>query len=145
MHVRLLHESHGQRTFAVVLESGEDAPACLKAWAQEHDIGAATFTGIGAFREAVVGYFDTERREYLRIPVTDQVEVLTLAGNVTRDGDGPALHAHVVLGLRDGTARGGHLLEARVRPTLEVVAIETPSYLRRRRDSATGLMLLARD
>jgi predicted DNA-binding protein with PD1-like motif len=59
------------------------------------------------------------------------------------DGE-PKIHAHVVVGRRDGTALGGHLLDARVRPTLEVVLVETPATLRRTIDKTTGLPLLTR-
>jgi predicted DNA-binding protein with PD1-like motif len=48
----------------------------------------------------------------------------------------------VVLGRRDGSARGGHLLSAKVRPTLEVILTESPSYLRRAHDPASGLALI---
>jgi predicted DNA-binding protein with PD1-like motif len=102
------------------------------------------FTGIGAFREATLGYFELERRDYRRIPVREQVELLSLVGNVALADGQPKIHAHVVIGRRDGTALGGHLLDARVRPTLELVVVETPATLRRTLDEATGLPLLAR-
>jgi hypothetical protein len=54
----------------------------------------------------------------------------------------PRLHAHVVVGKRDGTAHGGHLLQARVRPTLEVILTESASYLARRHDPESGLALI---
>jgi predicted DNA-binding protein with PD1-like motif len=106
---------------------------------------AASFTGIGAFSRVTLGYFDLETRDYLRISIEEQVEVLSLAGNVALAGREPKLHAHVVVGKRDGTAHGGHLLDARVRPTLEVVAVESPGHLRRHMDEATGLPLLPRE
>jgi predicted DNA-binding protein with PD1-like motif len=53
------------------------------------------------------------------------------------------IHAHVVLGKRDGSAHGGHLLKARVRPTLELIVTESPGHLRRVTDEKTGLPLLA--
>lgn len=49
---------------------------------------------------------------------------------------------HLLNGLRDGTTRGRHLIEARVRPTLEVVVTESPEHLRRRTDPQTGLALI---
>lgn len=52
------------------------------------------------------------------------------------------MHAHVVVGLRDGSARGGHLLSANVRPTLEVILTESPSYLKRVHDPESGLALI---
>ena len=137
----------GQRTFVVVFEEGEDVIPALEAFASAQDLTAAEFTGLGAFSRAVLGFFDMEKRDYERIEVDEQVEVLTLVGNVA-DHDGKAkLHPHVVLGRRDGSAIGGHLLEATVRPTLEVMVTESPRLIRRRTDPRTGLPLidLARD
>ena len=104
--------------------------------------GPASAFGAGAGR-AVVGYFELHRRDYRRIAVDEQVEVLSLLGDITRDDSGVNLHLHTVLGLPDGSTRGGHLLEAVVRPTLEVILSETPAHLQRRRDPQTGLALLA--
>ena len=145
MTTRLLHEIQGQRTFAVVLGTDEDVLPSLLVWARERGISGASFTGIGAFREVTLGYFDLNRREYLRIPLSEQVEVLSLAGNVALHEGEPKLHAHVVVGKRDGSAHGGHLLDARVRPTLEIVAVESPAHLCREIDTATGLPLLPSD
>jgi uncharacterized protein len=141
MKVKLL-QREPSRIFAVVLSDGDEVPAGLLAFAEEHRITGASLTAIGAFEEATVAFFNPESKEYEKIPVREQAEVLTLAGNLARHGRDPKLHAHVVLGLRDGSTRGGHLVNARVRPTLEVTVIETPAHLRRRIDEATGLPLL---
>jgi uncharacterized protein len=107
------------------------------------DIGAASITAIGAFRESTVGYFDPDAKEYLEIPVKEQAEILCLVGDLTRgEDDESSLHAHVVLGLRDGTTRGGHLLAATVRPTLEVMVTESPVLLRRRYRPEISLALI---
>ncbi len=133
----------GERRFAVVLDTGEEAAECLLSFARENRITGAAFTGIGAFRDVTLGFFDIDRKEYERIRLDEQVEVVTLVGNfATKDGE-PKLHAHVVVSKRSGHAFGGHLLEAHVRPTLEVVVTETPADLRRETDPETGLPLLA--
>jgi predicted DNA-binding protein with PD1-like motif len=49
------------------------------------------------------------------------------------------------LGKSDGAAIGGHLLKATVHPTLEVILEESPGYLQRRMDEATGLPLIKID
>ena len=68
---------------------------------------------------------------------------MSAIGDVAVGDDGNAsLHVHVVLGLSDGTTRGGHLLEARVRPTLEVVLIGTPVHLRRKKKPDLGIALI---
>jgi uncharacterized protein len=139
---KLLHETAGIRTFALVLDTGDESMARVAAFAEEQDLDAADFTAIGAFSRAVVAYFDLERKDYQPIPVDEQVEVLSIVGHVTREPGGRNVHAHAVLGKRDGTTVGGHLLEGHVRPTLEVVLTESPAHLRRRKDDETGLALI---
>ena len=134
-------ESNG-RSFAVVLSSGDDVMEMLEAFAREQDVTTAQITAIGAFERAELGYFDWEDRRYVHIPVDEQVEVLSLAGDIAKSDGGPALHLHAVLGRRDGTTRGGHLLGAMVRPTLEVILREPPAELRKRHDPESGLALI---
>jgi predicted DNA-binding protein with PD1-like motif len=140
-----LLDEHGEKTFVLVFDKGDEVVGGLTAFAREHRLSASHFTAIGAFSEATLGYFERERRDYRRIPVRGQVEVLSLVGDIALEGDQPRVHAHVVVGDADGTARGGHLLEARVWPTLEVVLVESPRHLRRRPDPETGLALIALD
>jgi hypothetical protein len=141
MRSKILDET-GERTFALVFDTGEEPVSLLTRFAEEHNIAAARFTAIGAFSEVVVAYFDWEKKDYLRIPIREQVEVLALVGDIALADKKPKLHAHVVLGKRDGTAHGGHLMEARVRPTLEVILTESPTWLARRHDPQSGLALI---
>jgi predicted DNA-binding protein with PD1-like motif len=131
-----------ERTFALVLDRGDDVMSELRRFAREHGLTASRLTAIGAFERATLGYFDWERKDYERIPVDEQVEVVSLVGDVALDAGQPKLHIHAVLGRRDGSTLGGHLLEARVRPTLEVVLIDSPSHLRREHDPVSGLALI---
>jgi uncharacterized protein len=138
-----LESRDGRRTFAIVFDTGDEVAAGLLAFAREHEIAGAYFTAIGALRDVTLGYWRWETKHYERIPLREQVEVLSLAGNVALAPDGaPKVHAHVVVGKSDGTAHGGHLLEGHVRPTLEVMLVESPRHLRRTHDPATGLALL---
>jgi uncharacterized protein len=132
----------GDGRWALVFDKGDDPVEELERFAHEQRLTAASLTGIGAFSEVVLGWFDRERTEYEEIPVDEQVEVLSLAGDVAVEGDGPRVHVHVVVGKRDGSAHGGHLLRARVWPTLEVVLAESPAELRTAHDPETGLALI---
>lgn len=133
------------KSFVLVFDQGDEVMRELTAFARRHHLTAAHFTAIGAFRDAMLGYFDARRRDYKRIPVHEQVEVLSLVGDVALKGDEPVIHAHVVVGRSNGAAQGGHLLEAHVWPTLELVLTESPAHLRRRHDDATGLALIDLD
>jgi predicted DNA-binding protein with PD1-like motif len=143
MKSKLVGKTSEQRTFVIVLDPGEEAFASLTAFAVEQGITAASLTAIGAFEKAVVGWFDFQSKSYRKIPVQEQCEVLSAIGDVALDDSGKSsLHVHAVLGLSDGSTRGGHLLEGFVQPTLEVTMLESPGHLRRRRRSELGIALI---
>lgn len=143
MQSKLLHEDQGQRTFALVLETGDEVMATLEGFAQRERLSAAQITAIGAFSDAVLAYFDWNAGEYVEIPVREQVEVASMIGDVALSPEGePAVHVHLVLGRHDGSALAGHLRSAHVRPTLEVVLTESPAHLRKRHDPESGLALI---
>jgi hypothetical protein len=143
MQHKQLHESSGQRTYAVILQTGDEVLGCLQRFAAEERIRAAQITAIGAFSDLVLLYFDWDKKNYLRIPVREQVEVASLIGDIAEAPSGePSLHIHLVVGKRDGTALAGHLAEAHVRPTLEVIVTESPAHLRKKKDKETGLALI---
>jgi predicted DNA-binding protein with PD1-like motif len=132
-------------TYVVVCDPGDEAVAALTQLAQAEDLEAASIAAVGAFENAVVGWFDPAAKDYRRIPVGEQCEVLSLLGDVAQGQDGPILHMHTVLGLSDGTTRGGHLLEGKVFPTLEVVVTETPAQLRKIMHPDIGVALIDLD
>jgi uncharacterized protein len=131
-------ESH-----VLVFDKGDEVIAGLTRFASEQRITGGHFTAIGAFSDVTLGFLDPESKEYEPIELDEQVEAVSLVGDVTLENDEPLIHAHVVVAKRDGSAHGGHLLEAHVWPTLEVVLTESPSHLRRRVDPETGLPLIA--
>jgi predicted DNA-binding protein with PD1-like motif len=142
MKAKLL-DATGQKTFALVFDKGDQVVDGLTAFAKSERLGAAHFTAIGAFSEVTLGYFERDRKDYKRMVVAEQVEVLSLLGDIALDQTGaPKVLAHVVVGLSDGQTRGGHLLGARVWPTLEVILVESPAFLRKRHDPETGLALI---
>jgi uncharacterized protein len=144
MRTKVLGEGES-RVMALVFDQGDEVVATLERFAQERGLDAAHFTAIGAFERAMLGYFSWEKKEYLKIPVEEQVEVLSLAGDVALQDGKRKIHAHAVLGRRDGSTVGGHLLAASVRPTLELMLTESPAHLRRVHDPATGLALIKID
>lgn len=141
MKSKLLDDA-GEKTFVLIFDTGDEVATGLAEFAKQQRLGAAHFTAIGAFQELTLGYFAWESKQYQKIPLKEQVEVLSLAGNLVLADGSPKLHAHVVVGKPDGTAHGGHLIEAIVRPTLEVVLIESPKRLERRHDPQSGLALI---
>jgi predicted DNA-binding protein with PD1-like motif len=138
-------DNHGgeRRLWVAVLDPGEEVKATLTAFARREKVQAASFVALGAFERATIAYFEWDKKRYKPIPIAEQAEVVTLAGDIVRNEKGePDLHAHAVLGLSDGTTRGGHLQEGIVRPTLEVTITETPGHLVRRKRPELGIALI---
>jgi uncharacterized protein len=143
MEHRLLHDADGQRTFVVVLSTGEEVVSNLTKFVRSENIRVASFTAIGALSDVVLLYFDWGKKSYRAIPIEEQVEVASLIGDVAEGPDDkPVLHTHIVVGMADGGAKAGHLGEARVRPTLEVILTESPNHLRKVTDPTSGLALI---
>ena len=150
MQSRLLHQRDGERTFAIAFGTGELLIEGLREFARTEDLAASEFRAIGALQEATIAFFDWASKDYKQMAIHTQLELLSLIGHVTLPADAEEegdrnLHVHVVLGRRDGTASGGHLIEAIVRPTVEVVLTETPAHLARRKGPESGLPLIAPD
>ena len=137
-----LINSSDVKTFAVVLGDGEEVIGCLADFAKQNNLKASQFTGIGAFRQLTLGFFDFTRKDYLRTEIREQVELLSLIGDITLNDDKHLVHPHVVVGKADCTAHGGHLLRAIVHPTLELIINESPGYLQRALNRQTGLPLI---
>lgn len=140
---KLVSKPGETRVWIAVLKQGEEAKASLLEIAKKEKIENASFVALGAFAKATIAYFDWDRKKYQDIAVDEQVEVVTLVGDIMPDEAGkPSLHAHTVLGRHDGSTRGGHLQEGHVRPTLEITITETPAHLTRRKHPDLGLALI---
>ena len=142
MKTRLIDDQGTSKTYAVVFDKNEEFVEGMRQFATEHGLDASSFTAIGGFKDAVLEFFNPESMDYVPIPLPQQAEVLTLNGNVAMDGADRKVHAHCILGLIDGSTRGGHVKEVHVWPTLEVVVEESKAHLRRTADKETGLALL---
>ena len=142
MNAKRLNET--PRTFALVFDKGDEVTATLLQFAKENQLKASYFTALGSFSDATLGFFEREPKDYKHIEIGEQVEVMSLFGNIAHDESGQhKLHAHVVIGKSDGTAHGGHLLKAHVWPTLELFLTETSKEMQRKVDEETNLPLIA--
>ena len=142
MKSKLLSDTNGAKTFVLVFEHGETVMEPLLGFLKQEDVTAARLSGIGALESVTIGYFNWESKEYEQHRVNGQFELLSLAGDVALKDDEPQVHAHVVLGCRDTSALGGHLLDAVVRPTLELIVEDVPTELRKTVDPESGLALI---
>jgi hypothetical protein len=134
---------HHPKTFVLIFETGDELSSGLKKFAKEQKLASSSFKAIGALSAVKLAWFNWETKKYMPVvQLEEQVELLSVIGDIAlKDGE-PQVHAHVVIGKSDGTAHGGHLLEAHVRPTREVVLTENPEYLRKEMDAESGLALI---
>jgi predicted DNA-binding protein with PD1-like motif len=131
------------KTFVLVFAPGDELAAGLSKFAEENNLSAASFTAVGALKSVRLGWFSWETKKYEpSVTLDEQVELLSLIGDVALKDDKPVVHAHAVIAKKDGTAQGGHLLEAHVRPTCEVVLTESPTRLQKVVDPESGLALI---
>jgi len=139
MKVRLLSENAGVKQYAIILAKGDEG---LTDFARQNKVTSGSFTAIGAFSHATVAWFDDARKEFKLIPIKQQVELVSMIGNIALVNDQPAVHTHVSVASSDGTVRGGHVINAFVFPTLELFVTVYPTPLHKESDKATGLKLI---
>jgi predicted DNA-binding protein with PD1-like motif len=136
-------DADGSRTYIVVLETGDEAAASLNLFAAENKLAGSSFKAIGALSSAKVGWFNWQTKKYeTAAEFQEQLEVLSLIGDIALKDGKPVVHAHLIVGRKDGTAHGGHLLEAHVRPTLEIVLTESTQALHKTVDPESGIALI---
>jgi len=145
MQVQLLSENNGRKEYAVIFKKGDEAFSGLSEFADKYQFTSAHFTAIGALSGAILGWFDPERKMYKEIPVEGQLEVASMIGDIALFNGKPVVHTHMVVGLPDGTARAGHVIEAHVNPTLEVMVTVEANAMRKDLDPETGLSLINPD
>src|SRR5258705_13773159 len=142
MQVRLLSTEGPTRQYVVIFYKGDEAFSGLSEFAEKYHVTSAHFTAIGAVNGATLGWFDPQRKMYKKIPVEGQLEVASMIGDIALFNGKPVVHTHMVVGLPDGTARAGHVLEAHVWPTLEVMVTVESNAMRKSLDPETGLTLI---
>jgi len=142
MQVKLVRDTPEEKVYAVVFYKGDEALSGLTDFAIQHKIEDAHFTAIGAVSGATLAWLDPANKIYHRIPVAEQVEVLSLIGDVATFNGKPIVHMHAVLGKPDGTTIGGHVFELNVNPTLEVFVTVDTTTLKKKPDDASGMKVI---
>jgi predicted DNA-binding protein with PD1-like motif len=132
----------GLQTYAIALQRDDEVATALLEFATTHHVTSGHFTAIGALRDVRIAWYDLPNKEYKIMDVPGQVEALSLVGDVGIANGAPVVHAHLVVGLEDGTTRGGHLVHALASPTLEVTFTAEPTVLRKSYDDYSGLTLM---
>jgi predicted DNA-binding protein with PD1-like motif len=141
MRAQLISDQNGHKEYAVIFGKGDEAFSGLTEFAQKYNVTSGHFTAIGAIDHGTLAWFDRQRKMYKKIPVNQQAEVVSMIGDIGLYKGKPAVHTHMVVGLPDGTTIGGHVLEAYIFPTLEVMVTVDPVPLHKTLDPETDLSL----
>src|SRR6478672_7449990 len=144
MKVQLIRDGDAKE-YAVIFAKGDEAFSGLMEFAEKYHVASGHFTAIGALSRATLTWFDLQRKMYRKIPINEQVEVLSMIGDFALYQGKSALHTHMTVGHRDGRTSGGHVIEAVVSPTLEVFVTVDPVALEKKHDPETGLALIDPD
>jgi predicted DNA-binding protein with PD1-like motif len=142
MEVQLLNPGEPTKQYAVIFYQGDEAFSGLLEFAEKYHVTSAHFTAIGAIDGATVAWFDPQRKMYKKIHITGQHEVIGMSGDIALYQGKPVVHTHMLVGSPDGTIQGGHVLDANVSPTLEVMVTVDPVTMQKRLDPATDLTLI---
>lgn len=142
MKFKLLNQG-AERTYTLILEKGSEVIQAIIKFALKEKLKACRFKAIGAFSEATVDIFDFSIKDYTRHKIREQMEVLAVTGDISIHMKKPEVHAHAILGKKDGSVHGGHLLKGIVHPTLEIILTESLTQIEHQMDGNSGLPLVA--
>jgi len=109
---------------------------------KEQQIGSGTIVGIGAVKDARLGFYHLNRKSYDEKRFPEEMELVNLSGNVSWLDDKPVIHCHVTLGNTRFEAIAGHLFEAEIAVTGEFFLSVKPTRVVRKRVEAMGLNLI---
>ena len=130
--------------FVILLERNERVLESLTDFCARRSIKSGFFHALGAVKNAEIGYYSLEKREYFFKNFPEDREVASMTGNVALDNGKPFIHVHAVLSSTDESLSciGGHLKECEVAVTLEIYLTPFVSPISRELDDAVGLKLL---
>ncbi|MCR5439335.1 hypothetical protein SAMN05216584_103119 [Selenomonas sp. WCT3] len=123
----------------VRLDPDDEICAALRQVAQQERIELAKVQGLGAVKRVVMGVYNVTTQQYKANTVEGVFEMLSLTGTLDTMNDEPYSHLHIVIGDEQGHAYGGHLNEAVVSATAEIVLTMLPGKIDRKKSAQTGL------
>ncbi|MEO3405030.1 PPC domain-containing DNA-binding protein [Mucilaginibacter sp. CAU 1740] len=140
--VKLISKGGTTKTYALIFAAGDEVLSGLKEFAVKYKVKSAHFTGIGDAKTSRYGWYDQSRKMFKVSRIDEFAEITSLIGDIALKAGTPVVHAHINLATADGIVHGGHLLEAFVSPTLEVIVTVEPESLYKRLEPEFGIMVI---
>jgi predicted DNA-binding protein with PD1-like motif len=127
--------------YLMVLHQGDNVFEQLEIFAQQENIPAANFTGMG-FVDVTFGFFDFKTKQYDPKEFKG-VELASMHGTIAWKEGKPNVHSHGVAGDKSFKAHAGHILSATVSTgSLEIMLIIHDKRLERKKDESIGADVL---
>ena len=95
--------------------------------------------GIGAIMDPELGYYDLEKKEYVKKKIAGDFELTSLVGNITLKDNNLFVHSHITFSDINFNAYGGHLFDCKIAVAGEFVISKSPMKIDRRYDEEVGL------
>ena len=140
--VKLISDSGTTKTYALIFAAGDEVLSGLKEFAIKYHVKSAHFTAIGDASSAKYGWYDRSKKMFKVFRIQHFSEITSLIGDIATYNGVPVVHAHANFGTEDGTVRGGHLLEAFISPTLEVMMTVEPEPLYKKMAPEFGILVI---
>lgn len=142
MKYKLLSDTNGVKEYVLIFAKGDEVLSGISDFAATQKISSARFTAIGALKSTTTAWFDLAEKTYKLNHINQQVELVSLIGDIALYDGHPVVHAHYSLGLSDGSLQGGHLIEAITDPTVELFMTTYATPLQKQLDKETDLKLI---
>jgi predicted DNA-binding protein with PD1-like motif len=101
------------------------------------------FRAIGAVSSVELAHYDLEQKHYSSKQFNEPLELLSLLGNVASKADEKIIHGHIIVGTEDMKLFGGHLVEATIGVTCEIIFNEFQEPITKKEDQEIGLNLMS--
>jgi predicted DNA-binding protein with PD1-like motif len=124
------------------LNRGEEILSSITDLCKKENIKAASVNGIGATQSVEAGFYSFKKKKYCGYCFNQNMEILSLLGNISTKDDEPYLHLHIVVSNDEGEALGGHLTKAVISVTAEIFIDIIETHIGREADSLTGINLI---
>jgi len=138
----MIYTQLGTDKYILRLESGDDILKSLGQFATTKKMGASLLEGIGSLNKVKLGHYDFKTRKYSYETFEDDLEILSLSGNISTMNRVPLPHVHVTLGRRDFSVIGGHMDEGSSANMVEIGIWKLPGKLVKSKDDEIGLNVL---
>jgi len=131
-----------KESYLLRIEPNEELFKSLLDFAYKKKIKSAFFYGLGACKSCVIGRYNAKNKNYDWRKFNQEMEILSLVGNLTWKNRELYLHIHCTLADKNLKSIGGHLKELIVFPTCEILLTSFTKKVNRFYDNFTNLYLI---